>query len=256
MKNTSPHLRVESYLNWWREAGINSVTSDGRYGWLENDAYPPLVVSGNITEKAIFAPQSAELIHDSSPQRKPLAVEDWPTHLADLCQAITQGVHLPGNGYARLHATPVGQTGANVMVIGDVPNEEEVAAGEMGHGADAQLLCAMLRAIGHSLQDCFITALASSRPATGVIPDADMQLLHQWLHHQIAMVGPKQIFTLGSTATKALFSADAVQKEKHQLFINHDGGNTAVTEIIHPRILLMRPALKAHAWANMQQINS
>ncbi len=86
---------------------------------------------------------------------------EWPSDIETLKAMIASGAALPGNGFSTSSVAPVGPAKCDVMVISDLPDQDEVAGKTLGSGATGVLLGRMLAAIGINLTDCYWTALAT-----------------------------------------------------------------------------------------------
>jgi uracil-DNA glycosylase len=230
---------INSLTGWWDLAGVDSVVSDISVDWLSLDAKQepttaPLVTAE--TQQAVTA--------------KPAV--GWPEDIEALRIAISDQIALPGNGYGSRPVSSIGPSTCEMMVVSDLPDSDELTAGKLGSGASGVLLERMLTAIGVNLADCYWTSLASTMPATGELPDADIRELAAFLRHQIGLVKPKSIISLGSVASKALIGLDLMEARQNLRDFNHDGGKVAVLTTFHPRTLIARPQMKSQAWRDLQ----
>ena len=242
------HKRLaESTIAWWRDAGVDYICDGEVKNWLA----PPVIAAAVSKAAPTPAPKAAI----AAPPVAPLVAKlEWPNSLSAINAAIQDGAALPGCNYGQSRALPVGQSGAQAMIIGDCPEEEEVFAGTLGHGPAAALLKNMLLAAGLLPDLTFQTALALSRPATSSIPKDDLPLLATFMQHQIALVQPKMIVLTGSAACEAFLGQDLMQARGNLHYINHDDRKTAAVATFHPRTLLAQLQLKGQAWKDMQML--
>jgi DNA polymerase len=138
------------------------------------------------------------------------------------------------------------------MIISDLPDQDELSSNAFGSGAAGMLLTRMLAAVGIALKDCYWTGFATSIPATGDLPETELDGLTRFVRHQIGLVEPKSIILLGSLACKALLGEELLKARQSLQNINHDGSNMATLTTFHPRTLNARPAMKALAWKDLQ----
>ncbi len=178
----------------------------------------------------------------------------WPAEFEALSHAVATDPSLPGNSYGRQIAAPVPVANAEVMVICDLPDEADLLSGKFASGAAGRLLYAMLGACGYNPEYVHISALAHSRPASGAIPPNDASVLAQFVRHQIGVVKPERLLLFGSAVSETLLGKDLMTARTGLPIFNHDGRNMAIVATFHPRILLMRPILKAQAWQDLQGI--
>ena len=161
---------------------------------------------------------------------------------------------MPGNSYGPARAMPVGIAQADLMVLTDFPESEDIIAGELGHGAVGKLLQAMLSACGYSTGEVHLAALAHCRPASGALPKQDANLLADFARHQIKIVQPKRMLLLGTAVSEILLGKELMDARSNLPDFNQDGRNLTSVATFHPRTLLARPILKAQAWKDLQRI--
>ena len=237
-----------SLVDWWEMAGVDYLVEDIPVDWLA--AKIPEVAS------KIATPPSEMRVAPTEPMVKRAAISaaDWPMDIAELQSAIMAGQPLPGNQYGGKSASHLGNANARLMIIGDLPDIQEIEARSLGVGAAGQLLEKMVGAIGLAMADCYLTALATTRPATGELPDEDLDSLAAFALHQINLVNPKAILLLGSATRRALLGADLAQEQGSLRDVNHIVGKKAAIPTSHPRTLLTKPNLKAQAWKDLQML--
>jgi uracil-DNA glycosylase len=239
---------ASSLVDWWKMAGVEYLVEDVSVDWLapkEAETVPLAAATAAPTR-----------ISESEPiiARPAISSSDWPADIAALQAAIASGLPLPGNTYGGKSAAPVGPVNAQLMIIGDIPDIEEIETGSFGAGGAGLLLANMVGAIGYNLADCYLGALATTRPATGELPEDDYSSLAAFALHQINLVNPQRVLVLGSAACRALLGADLMDARDVKSNINHIVGKKAATPTFHPRTLLARPILKAQAWKDLQMV--
>lgn len=230
---------IDSLNGWWELAGVDSAVSDISVDWLALDTKPEPASSPPIIEK-------------THPETTAKPKVEWPQDIDALRLALSEQVALPGNSYGSRPVTSIGPSSCDVMVVSDLPDSDELTAGKLGSGASGVLLERMLTAIGVNLAHCYWTSLASTIPATGELPDADIPELAGFLRHQIGLIKPNNIISLGSSASKALLGLDLMEARQNLRHFNHDGGKVAVLTTFHPRTLIARPQMKSQAWKDLQ----
>lgn len=237
-----------SLVDWWKMAGALYSHDEMPVDWLapEEPALESLTLSSRHETRAVLTQPIVE--HPA------IANAAWPIEIAELRHAIANGHPLPSNKFGGKSTLPAGNANAQLMIIGDLPDIEEVEAGSLGAGSLGQLLFKMVAAIGFKLDNCYLTALATTRPATGELPDDDLDLLAKFALHQIDLVNPQSILILGSATCRALLGADLIAARQNLPDINHIVGIKAATPTFHPRTLRARPALKAQAWQDLQML--
>ncbi len=226
-----------SYIDWWAMAGVIYQVGDLPMNWLQDDD----VVSNQ--------PKSAEIASTLKPQT--------PSQLRATDGLAVQSIpdKLLGDNYGGKIAVAVGEFSEKLMIISDLPDPEDIESERLGEGASGKLLRQMVAATGKSFSNCYFTALAHSRPATGDIPEADLPMLAGLVLDQIKMMKPEMIWILGSVACQALLGAELMTARGNLHYFNHDGQKVSAMVTFHPRTLLARPILKAQAWKDMQMFN-
>jgi uracil-DNA glycosylase len=234
---------IESLTGWWDLAGVDAAVGTVPVNWLQPEAKAeadtiPAAASPLVTE--------TEAVSLASPS------VSWPEDIGTLRTMIAREEALPGNAFGTQSVASIGSAPCEVMVVSDLPDQDELTTGTLGSGATGVLLDRMLRAIGITLADCYWTTLASTLPPTGEIPEDALKNLADFARHQIGLVKPKAIILLGSTASKALLGEELMKARAELRNLNHDGGNMMVLTTFHPRTLIARPAMKAQAWKDLQ----
>jgi DNA polymerase len=236
-------LQADSFIAWWRDAGVDYLCTDETIDWR---AAPTRSPEQTIAKAWPDAAQSA------SPRQSAKTRTDWPSDFAGLMRAIAFDPAIPGNGYSRNIAAPVAVANAALMVLYDFPEEAELTAASLGSGATGKLLKAMVSALGFAAAEVHFGALAHSRPASGVLPTQETDLLADFARHQVAVAKPQKLLLLGSSVCEILIGKDLMTARKDLRNLNHDGRNMACVATFHPRTLLARPILKAQAWQDLQ----
>jgi uracil-DNA glycosylase len=238
-----------SLVDWWKMAGVDYITEDAAVDWLK-----PVELEADSKLLSREPVRHVETARESTPAVAVLSSSDWLNDIDGLHSAIMSGLPMPGNTYGGKPALPILNLNSPLMIIGDLPDIEEIEAGILGIGAAGRLLANMVKPIGFDLRDCSLTALATTRPATGELPDTDYVNLSAFALHQIRLVDPQQILLLGSATCRALLSAELMDARISKPDVNHLVGNKAVLPTFHPRTLIARPMLKAQAWKDLQMI--
>ena len=239
---------AESALAWWRDAGVEYVSDGEAVNWLAAVASAPRQAD---VQKPVEQLRRAPV----APVIKPAAnLAEWPSDLAALKASIANGATLPGCGYGSRTVAPTGETGAAAMVIGDFPEQEDVATGMYGSSAVGRLTENILLAAQILPDFVYKTALAHSIPAAASLPKADLPALAEFVRHQIALVQPKIIILFGSAACEAMLSQELMKARGNLLYINQDDRKTAAIATFHPRTLMAQPQLKAQAWRDLQML--
>jgi uracil-DNA glycosylase len=157
----------------------------------------------------------------------------------DLCESRTQTVFGSGNPLA------------DWMVIGEAPGQSEDQQGLPFVGVAGQLLTEMLRAIGLSREDVFITNILKCRPPNNRDPHKDeVEACHPYLARQIEAIKPKIILAVGRIAAQNLLNSDkTIGQLRGQV---HDLNGIPLVVVYHPAYLLRSLLEKRKAWQDLQ----
>ncbi len=237
-------LAATSYRDWWSAAGVDYLVNAEPFNWLAEEPDEP--------EKAKPA-----LKADAGPLVEPQIDKPkapWPDQMDELIAQIARGAALPGNDFGGHSAAPSGNMKASLMIVTDMPDSDEVDQRSLGSGNSGKLLRKMIAAIGYQLDDCYLSALACTRPAAGDLPESDIAVLANFILHQVKIVQPQTILILGSIACQALLDAELMTARGNLHYINQDGQKVLAVTTFHPRTLLARPMLKAQAWKDLQML--
>ncbi|MES9969772.1 MAG: uracil-DNA glycosylase, partial [Candidatus Thiodiazotropha sp.] len=147
----------------------------------------------------------------------------------------------------------VGDTQADLLVIGEAPGADEDRQGEPFVGRAGQLLNEMLLAMGYRREAVFIANIVKCRPPDNRDPKPE-EALHCEPHllRQIELIRPKVILAVGRIAAQNLLKSDiAVGKLRGRM---HSFGEAAIPLVVtyHPAYLLRSPEQKGKAWQDLQ----
>jgi DNA polymerase len=213
-----------SALDWWREAGVDTIVGESPRDWLETKA------------KAAPAP----------PQ--PPAPAALPDTLAGFHEWLASSADLPFAAPSARRDLPAGDPASGLMVLVDMPSPEGgLLAGEAGALFDKMLL-----AIGRGRETIYLASLSPIRTPTGIIEERHVARLGEIARHHIALVAPRTLLVFGDTGGKALVGAPVpgARGRWHEVATETGPVKTLVT--IKPEKLNDVPAMKKLAWADLQ----
>jgi len=156
-----------------------------------------------------------------------------------LCETRTQTVFGSGN------------KNADWMLIGEAPGQQEDLQGQPFVGAAGRLLTEMIRAIGLSRDDVYITNILKCRPPGNRDPKADEAAnCRNYLNRQIELIQPKIFLAIGRIAAQTLLTTDEpLSKLRGKV---HSLNDTPLVVVYHPAYLLRNLADKKKAWLDLQ----
>lgn len=152
----------------------------------------------------------------------------------------------------RTHAVPgEGNPGADLMVVGEGPGEQEDLSGRPFVGRAGELLDKILMSIEVPRETAYIANVVKCRPPRNraPLPDERSACL-PYLHRQMALVAPKVVLALGTTAAEALLGVKRPLGELRMKVHQLNGIPLVVT--YHPAALLRNPNWKRPAWDDVR----
>lgn len=159
----------------------------------------------------------------------------------DLCRQIHHKV--PGQG----------DTQAKLMFIGEGPGADEDLQGLAFVGRAGQLLTKMIQAMGMTRDEVYICNIVKCRPPQNRVPDpVEAAACLPYLRQQVALVKPKVIVLLGSTAAKTLIREDFRITRERGKWTEKKGVWFMPT--YHPAALLRDESKKRDAWNDLKLV--
>lgn len=155
---------------------------------------------------------------------------------------LCQGIHhkVPGQGDRQ----------APLMLIGEGPGQVEDEEGLAFVGPAGQLLTKMLAAISLPRDRVYICNIVKCRPPNNRVPEAaEAEACKLHLRMQFALVRPKVIVLLGSTAAKNTLGPEIRITRDRGRWFQRKG--VWMMPTYHPSALLRDPAKKHEAWEDM-----
>jgi uracil-DNA glycosylase family 4 len=119
----------------------------------------------------------------------------------------------------RKNAVPgEGQLAAKIMFIGEAPGRSEDDKGRPFVGAAGKILDDMLQKAGIERSQVFITNVVKCRPPNNRVPEEDeAAACRPYLDRQIALIKPKVICILGSTAYSSLLGGSSITTNRGKI---------------------------------------
>ncbi|MDR3155637.1 MAG: uracil-DNA glycosylase [Holosporaceae bacterium] len=151
----------------------------------------------------------------------------------------------------------VGNTKADVLLLGEAPGAEEDRQGVPFVGQSGQLLDKMLAAIGLDRSIVYITNIIPWRPPGNRTPTPqEVAMFRPYVLKHIAIVNPKIVVCLGSTATKALTQSNQSLTQSRGKWLRISELDADIIATFHPAYLLRSPSQKKEAWHDFLSINA
>jgi uracil-DNA glycosylase len=230
---------VESLVEWWTLAGVDAAVGDSPRNWLAADQQPAAATS--------LPDQPAPAIPAPAQTAMPDSMDgfiDWLAHGSDLAEA----------GFPGGRILPRTVPGARLLVVTDMPTDEDMAAGRLLSGADGMLVAAMLRAAGLGEGEVSIASLLVTRPAGGMCEERIWSAAAARMRHYIALGAPGGLLLFGDQTTRALGGMDSGSPAEPSGNVNHAEPMIQSMRFPAPYILMRYPARKAAAWADLRTL--
>ncbi len=231
------HHAAASALEWWRDAGVDVLVGDDPFDWLAAEE-PLAVASPALTNVPANAPATTAL----------------PATIAELLAWRISG-DAPEAGWGVPLVASSGPADADLMILIDCPERD--AGDSLLGGAAGRLFDRMLGAVGRSRTDVHLASVCAARPVAGRMPRDMEARLGEIARHHAGLAAPKRLLVMGDAASRAILSANVMERRGRLHALNHKQGKTTeVVATFHPRMLMERPALKAEAWRDLQLLTA
>ena len=233
-QNPDWRASIASALEWWRDAGVDCEIDESPRDWLARaaTAFPADAVPAQVREAR------------AEPAKLPETLEQFALWRI--------GDAVPEAGWPGRALGTQGDAASGLMIVVDMPDREDDAAGLLLSGTPGALFDRMLAAIGRDRQSVYLVALAVKRPPAGRVTDETGRKLEALIRHHLSLARPKRVLALGNAASRAITGMDVAHARGSLRPVNHDGGTSDVVASFHPRFLLEKPAAKADAWKDLR----
>ncbi len=178
------------------------------------------------------------------------AIVPW-TSLAEVAEVIAGCTQCPLCAGRTKTVPGEGAPAARLMLVGEGPGETEDLTGRPFVGRAGELLDKILESIEAPRASVFIANVVKCRPPRNrtPLPDERAACL-PYLHRQIALVRPRVLLALGSTAAEAMLG---VKKPLGELRLKvHEWNGIPLIVTYHPAALLRNPNWKRPAWDDVR----
>jgi uracil-DNA glycosylase len=189
----------------------------------------------------------------TTPQKeKPKSKEEQLKKLNDLyknckkCPLATQGRAQVVFG--------LGNPDSKLMFVGEGPGRDEDRQGAPFVGRAGKLLTKRINAMNLKRDDIYISNVVKCRPPNNRAPHPQESgtCKNLILFHEIEIIKPKIICTLGASATQALLGDTIrISKARGNFF---EFQNCQILPTFHPAYLLRNPEAKKEVWQDMKKV--
>ncbi len=211
-----------------------------------------------ITTEPIL--ENIEYIFDNKPinrfKTKP-KVEDASIKLNELKKEIENIENCELKKNASKIVFSDGDYKSKIMIVGEGPGQKEDQEGKPFVGDAGILLNKMLKSINIDRKKIYITNVVNFRPPNNRKPEpSEISKYSNFLRKHIAIIDPKILILMGSTAMESLFGSNIkITKERgswKDLIINNKTYLCMIT--FHPAYLLRQPENKKFSWTDLKEI--
>ena len=148
-----------------------------------------------------------------------------------------------------------GNPDAKIMIVGEAPGKEEDRIGVPFVGQAGQLLDRMLKSIGLSRDQTYITNIIPWRPPGNRTPSQEeVSLLKPFIFKHIQLKKPEIILALGGVSAKTILDVQTgILKLRGKIHNKNFGLEKPIVVLptLHPAYLLRAPAQKKFAFADL-----
>lgn len=229
---------IAAALYWWRQAGVDATFVDAPRKWLgePKGAAPPPA-----------PPAAANTVQEPPPPPLTLIGGDraaWPQDLAQFQQWWLEEPSLDEGGLAPRIA-PVGQAGAELMVLVDMP--EETDRDRLLSGPAGKLLDGFLNAAGLGMTQVYCASVLPRNTPLADWSAIAAEGMGAVLAHHVALARPKRVLVFGQNILP-LCGHDPAQGAQNLRSFNHEGGTVPALAEASVDRLLGNWRLRARLW--------
>ena len=148
-----------------------------------------------------------------------------------------------------------GNVKAPVMFIGEGPGEQEDLQGQPFVGPAGQLLDILLDALMFKPDDYYIANVVKCRPPNNRVPnDEEAEKCLPYLRNQVALIRPRIIVCLGSTASRYVISKDVKITQIRGQWLQQKG--YWIMPTFHPAALLRDASKKVLLFKDIKEVKT
>ena len=226
-----------SALDWWAEAGVDTLADDSPRDWL---AAAPTPVAASATRAEIMPVLPT-----------PATSVQLPDTLDAFRAFLLADAAIPGPANARIDAT--GDSASGVVVVVDMPEAEDRASGSLLSGEVGALFDRMMGAIKLGRGQIYLITFSPARPTTGRLAEAHLKQLRPFLLHHLGLANPRKLLLLGDGPVQALLGQPAAKARDSELSVSIGAATIPAVATIHPRLVNLKREWRPLIWADLQR---
>lgn len=132
---------------------------------------------------------------------------------------------------------------SGIVFIGEAPGLNEDKQGKPFVGAAGKLLDELLKSIGYTREDVYVTNVVKYRPPSNRDPsDEEKDACRVWVNAELMHIKPKVIVPLGKHALERFLPELKISLVHGQAYMH--SSNTPIFAMYHPAVALYNPTLK------------
>jgi len=226
-----------SALDWWAEAGVDTLADDSPRDWLAA-APTPVAASATRAETVPVLPTPATSVQ-------------LPDTLEAFRAFLLADAAVPGPANARIDAT--GDPTSGVVVVVDMPEAEDRASSRLLSGEVGALFDRMMGAIKLGRDQIYLIPFSPARPTTGRLAESHLKQLKPFLMHHLGLAKPRKLLLLGDGPVLALLGQPAAKARDSELSVSIGAETIPAVATIHPRLVNMKREWRPLIWADLQR---
>lgn len=228
---------------------------------VQRDENAPTLSTETISESTLVEiptvqenEESFEEIQESNPLTTEELIEQCST-LQELKQLCEKAEKLKKGHEQSNLVFGLGNEKADLMIIGEAPEEEEEKLGKPFVGEAGNLLDKILASIHFKRSDVYLTHIIKYRLQSNLDSSLE-ERTHSlpYLLKQIDLVDPKIILCVGRVSATTLLGIDRPLKEMRQKI--HPFKNRELMVTYHPAALLRNSSWKRPTWEDVQMLRA
>lgn len=223
-----------SALDWWMEAGVDTLADELPRNWL--------------------APTAAPVAELSAPIAPAPAKPTLPQTLSAFRAFLLSDPSIPGSPRNRVDAR--GDAASGLSIVVDMPEAEDRTSGSLLSGDVGALFDRMLAAINLDRERIYLIPFSPVRPTSGRLGAADIAALGPLLRHHLLLAAPRKLLLLGDAPVQALLGRPAATARDAVHAVPLGEAEIPTVASIHPRLVQMRRDYRALAWADLQRFET
>lgn len=219
-------------LDWWRDAGVDTIVGEEPFDWFGHAVATPAA-------KHVDPPVAPIVTAVDRPL--PATLEEFV--------AWRSGPDAPEAGWGSEMIVARGDATSDLMIAIDCADADCLLGGVAGGLFDR-----MLGAIGRTRETVYLAPLAVARPVGGRLRPDGLDLLTRLFRRHIELAAPKRLLIMGQAASRALIGVDTARGRGSLHPVNLELASVEAVTSWTPQFLIDRPEYKAGAWEDLQML--